>query len=80
MSPMGEVAQKAKTRLSAMVSWARPVLMTWAWSCLRSLMLLHLVSSIERDGCVNMNLLMDVDEGRAQTHGGCWCISIFSSF
>lgn len=76
MSPEGEVAQKARTRLSAMVSWARPVLMTWAWSCLRSLMLLHLVSSVERDGCVDMNLDMDGEEGKAQTYGG-WCISNF---
>lgn len=49
MSPAGD-AEKAKTRLAAIMSLKRPVLMSWAWIFLRSFMLVHLVSSKERHG------------------------------
>lgn len=48
MSPAGEVAQNDKTRLTAIVSFVKPVLMSWAWSFLRSFMVEHFVSSMER--------------------------------
>ena len=62
MSPAGE-AEKAKTRLAAMGSLTRPVLMSWAWILCRSLMVVHCLSSMERYGCSEMNLEMEVEVG-----------------
>lgn len=65
------MAQKVKTLLTAMVSLARPVLMSWAWIFLRSLVVWQFVSSIERNGWSEINFEIEVEGGlKEQKHGG----------
>lgn len=66
-----DVAQKAKTLLAATVSVARPVLMSCAWICLRSVIVWQVVSSIERNGWSEINFEIEVEGGlKEQKHGG----------
>lgn len=67
MSPAGDV-QKAKIRLAAMGSLARPVLMRWAWIFFRSFIEVHCLSSKENNGWSEMNLDMEVGDGICDQH------------
>lgn len=62
MSPDGDVL-KAKIRLAAIGSLARPVLMRWAWIFFRSCIEVHCLSSKESNGWSEMNLEMEVGDG-----------------